>query len=112
MTRHPFITTDHFRPLSPARLDRRQRIAAMMAATAKASERDVPPEERRQVIDLRGMRFPLTDHAADMLAGGGALDIGDAWTAWDWLRYAAPWAALGFLILGPAAFLALRYLVP
>jgi hypothetical protein len=39
-------------PICPSRVERRQRIAAEMARVAKASEANLPPDERRQVIDL------------------------------------------------------------
>jgi hypothetical protein len=51
------ICPDTLRPLSKrevyARAARRAKIEADMARVAKASERDLPADERRQVIDLR-----------------------------------------------------------
>ena len=51
------ICPDTLRPLSKrevyARAARRARIAELMRRTAKASEANLPEDERRQVIDLR-----------------------------------------------------------
>jgi hypothetical protein len=51
------ICPDTLRPLSKrevyARAARRAKIEADMARVAKASEDDLPPDEQRQVIDLR-----------------------------------------------------------
>lgn len=52
MILHTFTTADDLRPLSDLRAARRARIAALMLATAKASEDGLPPDEQRQCIDL------------------------------------------------------------
>jgi hypothetical protein len=49
---HRFTGADNMIPLSEERAARRARIAAMMQATAKAGEDDLPPDEQRQCIDL------------------------------------------------------------
>lgn len=69
--------------------------------------------ERRFVASQRPQpqTFPLTDYAADMLSGGGALVLGDAWTAWDWLRFLARWSMVP-LVGGPLLLLALECLAP
>jgi hypothetical protein len=41
------------RPISPAQLARREAIAAEMERVAKASESELPADERRMVIDVR-----------------------------------------------------------
>ena len=56
---------DTLRPLSKrevyARAARRAKIEADMRAVAKASERNLPPDERRQVIDLAELRRASTE---------------------------------------------------
>lgn len=71
----------------PERAERRARIAAMMMATAKASEVDLPPEQQRQVIDLHA--------CAGVLVTGAQVEHTARWTAWDWARWGTPWLLLG-----------------
>jgi hypothetical protein len=59
-------------------------------------------------IELRPVLRVLDDRTADLLSGGGTMTLEHTWTAWDWTRWAMPWAALGFGVLGPVAFFALR----
>lgn len=45
-------------------------------------------------VELRPVRRP----ASAELAQGGEVELGCTWSAWDLIRYLAPWAALGLLI--------------
>lgn len=69
------------------------------------------------------MRCELTDAEAFDLSGGapfpaelaalsGAVERATAWSRWDWLAWAAPWAVASFLVAGPLVFVALILFVP
>lgn len=61
------ICADTLRPLSPSDLRkrdaRRAQIKAEMARVAKSSEACLPPDQQRQVIDLRELRRAATECA-------------------------------------------------
>ena len=86
---------DTLMPISQERADRRAAIAAEMRRVAKASEAHLPIDQRRQVMLVQSEQV---EHTAE-------------WDRWDWIAYALPWAALGFGILGPIAYVCLRIFV-
>jgi hypothetical protein len=49
----------------------------------------------QQPPDERSGRYLLTDDTADALAAGGTLQITDAWTTWDWVRWGMPYFISG-----------------
>lgn len=85
---------ESLRPLSPARLARRDQITALMRSVAKASEQGLPLDERRQVLLVQAEQVERTA----------------AWSRWDWCRWALPWLLLG-LGLGALTDLAVRIFV-
>lgn len=107
------IDRDTLMPISASRAARRQQIAALMRATAKASEANLPADERRQLIttdddrtvcmvpgdDPRELYPPLL-RPIDMqrAADSGAASVGASWSAYDWIRYCAPWLGGGILL--------------
>lgn len=92
----PFSGSDEqLMPLSPTRMARRDQIAELMRATAKASEAHLPMDERRQVLLVQAEQV---EHTA-------------SWSRWDWCRWALPWLCLG-LGLGALTDLAVRIFAP
>lgn len=49
---------------------------------------DDPPE----------LKPALTDHTANLLAGGGTLELGATWSGYDWMRFCARWLAVGTVL--------------
>lgn len=59
--------------ITPERAERRARIAELMRSTAKASEADLPPEQRRQILDA--------EHTVSAIAAGETIQrtAGPTW---------------------------------
>jgi hypothetical protein len=82
---------EDLRPLSPARLARREQIAAMMSA--KAGEALPPDDQRQQFVpgdDPIELTPVLRGHAAV-----ASVEQSAAWSRWDWIRWGLPWLGLG-----------------
>ncbi len=97
MTR-PFVSADLLGQDPDAIAARRREIAARMEAVAKASEAQLPADQRRQVVDvLQG----------DALAVGGTVEH-TAGPTWQQRAQIAAVLALGLPVAIAAAFIAAR----
>lgn len=86
---------DDLIPLNPARLARREQIAAQMA---KASEHHLPADERRQVFILGDDPAELYPVRPSLLVQTEQVELGDSWDALDWAVFGAPYLGLGLTL--------------
>lgn len=69
---------------------------------------EIQPED---LLEFRPVRRYLDDQTADALAAGGTLEPTYQPSAWDWLRFAAPWLGLS-TVIAAILLLVLEILAP